>query len=377
MKNKLFTLALLSVGFSLSAQVGIETGQPQASLDVTGFPSDTNKLDGIIAPRLTGTQLKAKNYTAAQTGALVYVTTVDTTPSGQTVNVISPGNYYYFDGALWQRQTGTDWQLKGNASGEIVTTTETLGNAPLSGNYLGTKGSADLVLITADKVHGVLDTSGVLTGGGEAGSSMSWGSGNTINTVSNSIALGKGNTANASVATVPAIAIGSGNSATGGGKAFGTGNTAGTANSFVFGANNKAGNSVAVAVGLGNIATNGGFAFGATNTVTLNNFAFGSNNNASGVSGAIAMGIQGTAAADQSVYANKMHVFFNQGNATNTILGINMVPTASTASGASIQIKGIATSTGTCTTAEEGAIRYNTTTKAHEGCNGTAWKAFY
>lgn len=308
MKNKLFTLALLSVGFSTFAQVGINTGQPKASLDVVGFPSDANKLDGIIAPRLTGTQLKAKNYTASQTGALVYVTAVDAAPSGQTVNVITPGNYY-FDGTLWQRQTGTDWQVKGNANGEIVTTTETLGGAPLSANYLGTKGSADLVLITADKVHGVLDTSGVLAGGGEAGSSMSWGSGNSINTVSNNIALGKGNTANASAATIPAIAIGSGNSATGGGKAFGTGNTAGTANSFAFGANNKTGNSVAVAVGLGNIASNGGFAFGATNTVTLNNFAFGSTNNASGVSGAIAIGIQGTAAADQSVYANKMHVF--------------------------------------------------------------------
>lgn len=376
MKNKLFTLALLSVGFSTFAQVGINTGQPKASLDVVGFPSDANKLDGIIAPRLTGTQLKAKNYTASQTGALVYVTAVDAAPSGQTVNVITPGNYY-FDGTLWQRQTGTDWQVKGNANGEIVTTTETLGGAPLSANYLGTKGSADLVLITADKVHGVLDTSGVLAGGGEAGSSMSWGSGNSINTVSNNIALGKGNTANASAATIPAIAIGSGNSATGGGKAFGTGNTAGTANSFAFGANNKTGNSVAVAVGLGNIASNGGFAFGATNTVTLNNFAFGSTNNASGVSGAIAIGIQGTAAADQSVYANKMHVFFNQGNTADTILGINMVPTASTATGAALQIKGISGAANTCTAAEEGAIRYNATAKTHEGCNGTTWKAFY
>ena len=376
MKSKLFTLALLSVGLSISAQVGINTGQPLASLDVMGFPSDVNKLDGVIAPRLTGAQLRAKNYTTAQTGALVYVTLADTAPAGQTINVLSTGNYY-FDGALWQRQIGTDWQVKGNADGEITTATEVLGNSPLSSNYLGTKGIADLVLITSGKVHGVLDVSGGLNGGGEAGSFMSWGSGNLINNVSNNIALGKGNTANASAAAVPAIAIGSGNAVTGGGKAFGTGNTAGTANSFAFGVNNKTGNSVAVAVGFGNTASNGGFTFGATNTVTLNNFAFGSNNNASGVSGAMAIGIQGTATADQSVYANKMHVFFNQGNGSNTILGINMIPTASTASGAAIQIKGIATTASTCTSAEEGAIRYNSTAKKHEGCDGTAWRALY
>ncbi len=100
MKNKLFTLALLSVGFSLSAQVGINTGQPQATLEVVGFPSDVNKLDGVIAPKLTGVQLKAKNYTAAQTGAIVYVTVAETSPTGQTVDVITPG-YYYFDGTKW------------------------------------------------------------------------------------------------------------------------------------------------------------------------------------------------------------------------------------------------------------------------------------
>lgn len=376
MKSKLFTLALLSVGLSLSAQVGINTNQPQASLDVMGSPSNVNKLDGIIAPRLTGVELKAKNYKAAQTGAVVYVTAADTAPTGQTINVTSPGNYY-FDGALWQKQIGTDWQVKGNAKGEITTTTEVLGSAPASVNYLGTQGVADLVLVTSNKVHGVLDVAGGLTGGGEAGSFMAWGNGNSINNISNNIALGKGNTANATIEAVPAIAIGLGNIVTGGGKAFGSGNTAATANSFAFGVGNKTGNSVSVAVGAGNIASNGGFAFGSANTVTLNNFAFGNNNNVTGAKGGIALGIQGTADTDQSVYANKVHAFFNQGNGSDTVLGINMIPTASTTSGAAIQIKGTAAASNNCTSAEEGAIRYNAAAKKHEGCDGTFWRIFY
>ncbi|RTZ49955.1 hypothetical protein EJ377_07460 [Chryseobacterium arthrosphaerae] len=91
MKNKLFTLALLSAGLPILAQVGINTGSPQATLDVTGTPETASKLDGIIAPRLTGAQLKAKSYTSAQTGALVFVTAAETAPSGQTAEVLSPG----------------------------------------------------------------------------------------------------------------------------------------------------------------------------------------------------------------------------------------------------------------------------------------------
>lgn len=94
MKNKLFILALLSASLPTKAQVGINTESPQATLDVKGTPETAGKLDGIIAPRLTGAQLKAKSYTAAQTGALVFVTAAETVPSGQTVDVLSPGYYF-------------------------------------------------------------------------------------------------------------------------------------------------------------------------------------------------------------------------------------------------------------------------------------------
>lgn len=376
MKSKLFTLALLSVGFSLSAQVGINTGQPQASLDVMGFPSDANKLDGVIAPRLTGVQLKAKNYTTAQTGAIVYVTSAETAPTGQTVDVIVPG-YYYFDGTKWGN-LNADWRTVGNSG--TTATSSTLGTDISAGNYLGTSDGQNLVLATQKNVKAILDVNGTLQGGNSnnatgAYAAFSWGSNNTTNSTSSNVAMGRNNTATAINANFPAVAIGANNSATSGAKIIGNSNSASGANHLVFGNSNTVTGTAGLT--LGNLHNNkGGIAIGSGNTVDLNSIAVGSASSATGGQ-AMAIGFSGTAASGQSVYANKSHVFFNVTNGTDTILGINMIPTADTATGAALQLKGIATSGTTCSSKEEGAIRYNSTAKVHEGCNGTAWKALY
>lgn len=117
--KKTFMLAFVAGLFStVTAQVGIDTPSPKASLDVTGKPTNSSSLDGIIPPRMTGDQLRAKTYTAAQTGAQVYVTAADTAPAGQTVNVRSIGNYY-FDGTVWKYLPGTDNTLP-NGTGSLV-----------------------------------------------------------------------------------------------------------------------------------------------------------------------------------------------------------------------------------------------------------------
>ncbi|KFF09781.1 hypothetical protein IW15_22245 [Chryseobacterium soli] len=102
MKNNIILLGAVLISGIAFSQVGINTDAPKATLDVVGKATDTSSLDGIIAPRLTGVQLRAKTYTTDQTGTLVYVTTADTAPAGQTVNVTSIG-YFYFDGAVWQK----------------------------------------------------------------------------------------------------------------------------------------------------------------------------------------------------------------------------------------------------------------------------------
>ncbi|WP_330747059.1 hypothetical protein [Chryseobacterium sp. CP-77] len=104
MKKKFLLLGGLLLSLQVFSQVGINTPDPQASLDVVGKPTSTNVFDGIIAPRITGAQLRAKTYTQKQQGALVYVTAADTAPGGQTTEVTSTG-YFYFDSNLnrWQK----------------------------------------------------------------------------------------------------------------------------------------------------------------------------------------------------------------------------------------------------------------------------------
>ncbi|KUJ54631.1 beta strand repeat-containing protein [Chryseobacterium aquaticum] len=355
MKKSILLLSAL-VSFTSFAQVGIDTETPKATLDVVGKPSQVDKVDGIIAPRITGDQLKVKTgYGLPQEGTLIYVTAAATgTPAGQTVNVTSPG-YYYFDGAVWVKQlsgvlpssggsgtvtnfsagdlsplfttteatttttpalsftltnagantffgntTGSatapsyntasnlssvagsasatspvtisggnnalvnvagatvavnntaplwnanqlngnsvanttptngqvltyngtswvpstvatasvDWHVIGNADSEISTATETLDAAVVSTNYLGTKGlTDDLVIATAGKTHAVIDVTGTFTGGGNDASSLSWGKGNILDTNTNTIALGRDNTASGDFS----MAIGRNNSAT-------------------------------------------------------------------------------------------------------------------------------------------------------------------
>lgn len=118
------------------AQVGVNTTAPQSTLDVTGIPSDASVPDGILIPRITGDELAAKTvYTAAQTGALVFVTSAVTTSNAQTVNVVAAG-FYFFDGMVWQivgggGLDGDAWGVTGEDIASDITRT---GNIEVSDN---------------------------------------------------------------------------------------------------------------------------------------------------------------------------------------------------------------------------------------------------
>lgn len=107
MKKKLLVLILIAVFGLFSAQIGINTKNPVATLDVTGFPNKIAVVDGIIAPRITGNKLKNKDdtYDFEQTGAIVYVTSAANPTTEKTKNVTAPG-YYYFDGSVWISMKG-------------------------------------------------------------------------------------------------------------------------------------------------------------------------------------------------------------------------------------------------------------------------------
>lgn len=126
--KKFYIISAFTICTSLSSQVGINTDIPAATLDVTGKPTINTVLDGIIPPRIEGAQLRAKNYTTAQTGALVYVTLADPAPSGQTQDVTSTG-YYYFN--------GTKWVSSGSGGSSVTEVDGVIGNEVLNATSNG------------------------------------------------------------------------------------------------------------------------------------------------------------------------------------------------------------------------------------------------
>ncbi|MCS3868664.1 hypothetical protein J3D55_001580 [Chryseobacterium ginsenosidimutans] len=99
MKN----LLLLAVLFSTAAhsQVGVNTANPQTSLDVVAKNATGNStnVDGILLPRVD--RERAQNMSAIPTSTLIYVNSIATgTATGNAVNIDNIG-YYYFDGTVW------------------------------------------------------------------------------------------------------------------------------------------------------------------------------------------------------------------------------------------------------------------------------------
>lgn len=98
---------ILALSASTSfAQIGVNNTDPKATLDVTAKTTDGTRPEGIIAPRLTGNQVKEADtqYSSEQTGTMIYVSSAVSVPSVKTINITTPG-YYYFDGNIWQKFT--------------------------------------------------------------------------------------------------------------------------------------------------------------------------------------------------------------------------------------------------------------------------------
>lgn len=104
---------MVTLIYSQTGSVGINTTDPKATLDVTGSPTIATKLDGVIAPRITGEQLRLKNYTTDQTGAIVYVTSAAIAPLDNQVVMVSQAGYYYFNGAKWVLMSKEPWKIAG------------------------------------------------------------------------------------------------------------------------------------------------------------------------------------------------------------------------------------------------------------------------
>ena len=114
MKKLLFSLAVLSA-VAVTAQVGINTDEPKATLQVKAKNTSGNTPEGILTPQVTGEALTAMlaNLGAEQNGMLVYVTSpavviteenFEQLPDPTIANVTTPGYYRFnFDGTTGEK----------------------------------------------------------------------------------------------------------------------------------------------------------------------------------------------------------------------------------------------------------------------------------
>lgn len=97
MRKCYILLTALLCSYSIYAQVGINTDNPQATLDVQKSTNPTRAM-GILPPRVTGDELRlnANLYGTAQNGAIVYVTTpITASTEPKTLGVTTRGLFIY------------------------------------------------------------------------------------------------------------------------------------------------------------------------------------------------------------------------------------------------------------------------------------------
>ncbi|WP_333661444.1 hypothetical protein [Chishuiella changwenlii] len=159
MKSCYLLLGSMFLAIQLNAQVGVNTENPNATLEIASSPSNLNQVDGLIPPKLSGDELKAKDalYEEAQTGSIIFATSAVGSPSPKTVNITAVG-YYYFDGTVWQKMSGNGGS--GNAFNGLTLSGE---NVKLGGTLI------DPTTTIATSANNTLRLSGLQEGNADTG----------------------------------------------------------------------------------------------------------------------------------------------------------------------------------------------------------------
>ncbi|CAI8706401.1 hypothetical protein [Chryseobacterium sp. IT-36CA2] len=269
MKQIILLLGLLLTQYSLG-QTGVYTAVPKATLDVMAAPADLTKKDGIIAPRLIGDELKAKDalYTDNLDGAIVYVTQPVTLQGIKTMNLISTG-YFYYDKKShnWTKLNAEPW-ISVSTSYPASSNTQDIyhmGNVSINNPKpyvpLNITGSGNIGTPHNDVLNGIKPMSGTSLSIGTSNliirpDNIALGQNNLIQGVGsvNSMAIGESNSIDQSTS---ALTMGDNNTLSKAHYSFvgGTGNKTDTSLSFIFGTNNIIKNS-SVSFGDSNISSN-------------------------------------------------------------------------------------------------------------------------
>ncbi|SEW48379.1 hypothetical protein SAMN05421841_3822, partial [Chryseobacterium wanjuense] len=103
MKKDVITLSALLLSTLAFSQVGINTPDPRASLDITAknATGTTRTAEGLLIPRVD--RQRAQSMTGVETSTLIYVNNIATgTATGIAANINTVG-YYYYDGTRWMK----------------------------------------------------------------------------------------------------------------------------------------------------------------------------------------------------------------------------------------------------------------------------------
>lgn len=144
--KKFILVNILWFGIVTQGQISIGKQIPASTLDVTAIKNDGTTAEGIIIPNLTGDQIKnaGVHYGSAETGAIVYATSIPGSADTKTANITSAGTYY-FDGSIW-RSLGTvtnttvisySTTVDPNILGYVPSTTSTASAAPATASAAG------------------------------------------------------------------------------------------------------------------------------------------------------------------------------------------------------------------------------------------------
>lgn len=125
MKKIFYFLFILCGINNVYSQIGVNTENPKATLDVQAKSTTVNPEipDGLLVPRVD--RLRANQMTNIETSTLIYINDLNGPTTGNTQNVDSKG-YYYFDGLNWVKLKSKEYTFRNGL-------TETSGNVKLGG----------------------------------------------------------------------------------------------------------------------------------------------------------------------------------------------------------------------------------------------------
>lgn len=134
MKNLLFSINIVFFSYTINAQVGIGTTEPNIFFDVKenreNTTNNSNSKDGIIIPQLTKLELASKannTYNSTTLGTLVFVYDISGNFTGkpsieQVSEIYKPGFYYFGSNNRWKSTEGdtSDDIWSNNSTNEYV-----------------------------------------------------------------------------------------------------------------------------------------------------------------------------------------------------------------------------------------------------------------